>query len=121
MSAQLSLAAASVYTLSAGRIGAAAAVVVGLTGVFLGWRALARPTGGRSKAGAAMVAGVISLALGGLVVVTSDGSVGTGNGLGGAIVALLVGLIATALGGLALARRHGGQETSATRGRIDAS
>lgn len=51
-----------------------------------------------------MVAGLISMALGGLVAATADGGLGTGNGLGGAYVALLVGLVGTALGGLALAR-----------------
>ena len=34
----------------------------------------------------------------------SDGGVGTGNGLGGGIVAMIVGLLGMALGGLALAR-----------------
>ena len=35
---------------------------------------------------------------------TSPGGIGTGNGLGGAIVAMVVGLIGMVLGGLALAR-----------------
>jgi Family of unknown function (DUF6223) len=38
------------------------------------------------------------------VVATSDGGIGTGNGLAGAVVALVVGLVGAALGGLALAR-----------------
>src|SRR6266498_3718365 len=41
---------------------------------------------------------------GGLVVATSPGGIGTGNGLGGAIVAMVVELIGMVLGGLALAR-----------------
>jgi hypothetical protein len=103
-------AAASAYTMSAGRLGAALAAALGLIGVIIGGLALARPGGrfgsgnGRRGAVAALAAGVIGIAVGGLVVATSDGGIGTGNGLGGAIVALVVGLIAMALGGLALAR-----------------
>ena len=52
----------------------------------------------------ALVLGPIGLVLGGLVVATADGGLGTGNGLGGGIVAMMVGLIGMALGGLALAR-----------------
>jgi hypothetical protein len=48
--------------------------------------------------------GPIGLIIGGLVVGTADGGLGTGNGLGGGIIAMLVGLIGMALGGLALAR-----------------
>ncbi|MFC9607393.1 DUF6223 family protein [Streptomyces niveus] len=108
---------ASVYAMSAGRLGATVAALVGLTGVVVGGLALARPTGrfgtgagrfgtgaGRLGAFVATVAGLIAMALGGLVVATSDSGIGTGNGRGGAFVALLVGLIGTALGGLALAR-----------------
>jgi hypothetical protein len=46
-----------------------------------------------------------AVAVGALVAVTADGGLGTGNGLGGSIVAMFVGLIATTVGGLALARR----------------
>ena len=69
-------AAASVYTMSPGRIGAVVAAVVGLIG----------------------------MALGGLHLATSTGGFGTGSGRAGAIVAVVVGLIGTALGGLVLAR-----------------
>ncbi|WP_200207803.1 DUF6223 family protein [Micromonospora coerulea] len=101
-------AAVSVYTMSAGRLGASVAALLGLTGVIIGGLALARPTSGigtgRLGASMALVAGVIGIALGGLVVATSDSGIGTGNGRGGAYVALVVGLIAMVLGGLALAR-----------------
>jgi hypothetical protein len=102
-------AAASIYAMSSGRLGATVAAVLGLIGVVIGGLALARPAGrfgtgsGRLGAVVALAAGLIAMALGGLVVATSDGGIGTGNGLGGAIVALVVGLIAMVLGGLALA------------------
>jgi hypothetical protein len=101
--------AVSVYTMSAGRLGAVAAGLVGLTGVVIGGLAL-RSAGrigtgnGRLGAIVALVAGLIGTALGGLVVVTADGGIGTGNGLGGGIVALVVGLIGVVIGGLALGR-----------------
>ncbi len=103
-------AAASVYDMSSGRLGAIVAAVLGLIGVVIGGLALTRPAGrfgtgsGRLGAIVALAAGLIGMALGGLVVATADGGIGTGNGLGGAIVALVVGLIAVVLGGLALAR-----------------
>jgi hypothetical protein len=103
-------AAAGVYSMSSGRLGAIVAAVLGLTGVIIGWLALARPTSrigignGRGGAFMALAAGLIGIALGGLVVATSDGGIGTGNGRGGAYVAVVVGLIGIVLGGLALAR-----------------
>jgi hypothetical protein len=103
-------AAASVYTMSSGRLGSTVAGVLGLIGVVVGGLALARPasrvgTGsGRLGAIVALAAGLTGMALGGLVAATADGAVGSGNGLGGAFVALVIGLIATVLGGLALAR-----------------
>ncbi|MFD9516299.1 DUF6223 family protein [Streptomyces sp. NPDC059979] len=101
--------AASLFTMSAGRLGATVAALVGLTGVVIGGRA-ARSAGRMgagsrpSRASLALVAGLIAMALGGLVVATSDSGIGTGNGRGGAFVALMVGLISMVLGGLALAR-----------------
>jgi hypothetical protein len=102
--------AASVYTMSPGRIGAMVAAVVGLVGAVAGGLALARSAGrigtgnGRRGAIVALVLGPIGLVIGGLVVATADGGLGTGNGLGGGIVAIMVGLIGMALGGLALTR-----------------
>jgi hypothetical protein len=87
------------------------AVVVGLIGAVIGGRALARTVGhtaggnrGRRGAIIALVLSPIGLFIGGLVVATAHGGVGTGGGLGGAVVAMMVGLIGMALGGLALAR-----------------
>jgi hypothetical protein len=101
--------AVSVYTMTPERIAASVAGVVGLIGVVIGGRALARSTGrigAGSRRGAivALVLGPIGLVIGGLVVATADGGLGTGNGLGGGIVAMMVGLIGMALGGLALTR-----------------
>ncbi|MDO3705689.1 DUF6223 family protein [Micromonospora sp. C28SCA-DRY-2] len=100
--------AADVYTMSAGRLGASVAAVLGLAGAIVGGLALARPAGrlgaGRLGARVSLVAGLLGIALGGLVVATSDSGIGTGNGRGGAYLALLVGLVAVVLGGLALAR-----------------
>jgi Family of unknown function (DUF6223) len=95
-------AAASVYAMSPGRIGAIVAAVVGLVGAVIGGRALARSA--RRGAIVALVLGPIGLLMGGLVVATAGGGLGTGHGLGGGIVAMIVGLIGMALGGLALAR-----------------
>ncbi|MEU0831658.1 DUF6223 family protein [Streptomyces sp. NPDC005969] len=104
--------AASVYTLSAGRIGASMAALVGILGAVNGGLALARRTGQghigtwarRNGAVTALVAGLIAVVVGGSVAATADGGLGTGNGLGGAYVAMLVGLIAVTLGWLARSR-----------------
>ncbi|MFI8914627.1 DUF6223 family protein [Streptomyces sp. NPDC053513] len=98
--------AASVYTLSVGRVASSMAALVGLLGAVNGGLALARTAGrGRLRAWArrngsvtALVAGPIAVAVGTVVAVTADGGLGTGNGLGGAYVAVLVGLAAVALG-----------------------
>ncbi|MFF5261530.1 DUF6223 family protein [Actinomadura viridis] len=99
---------AAAYTMSSGRILASVAALAGLIGVVVGGLALARPTGrfgnGRRGAVVAVAGGLIGMALGGVAAATSEGAVGSGNGLGGAFVAMGVGLIAVVIGGLALAR-----------------
>ena len=103
-------AAASVYTMSPGRIGSSVATVVGLIGAIIGGLALVRSGGrigtgnGRRGAIVALVLGPIGLVIGGLVVATAEGGLGTGHGFAGGIVAMMVGLIGMALGGLALTR-----------------
>lgn len=105
--------AASVYTVSVGRVGASLAALVGLLGAINGGLALARPARQghittwvrRNGAATALMTGLIAMVVGGSVAATADGGLGTGNGLGGAYVALLVGLIAIALGWLARSRR----------------
>ncbi len=98
----LQLVAASVYTLSPGRIGAMLAGVIELIGVIAGARALAR--GARRGAIAALALGPIALVVGMTVVATAKGGLGTGNGLGGGVVAIVIGLIGMTLGALALSR-----------------
>lgn len=107
---------ASTLAMSSGRVASSLAAVVGLIGIVVGGRALARSSGrsgsdadivatdGRGRAPAAVVLGLISVIVGGLTVATADGGVGSGNGLGGAVVAMVLGLIAIVLGGLARAR-----------------
>jgi hypothetical protein len=95
----LAAAAVNVYTMTQGRFAASAAVLVGLIAAVSGKRAT-----GRRGAVAALVLGSFSLLVGGLVVATAPGGLGTGNGLGGGVVAMVVGLIGIALGGMALAR-----------------
>ncbi|MEV4947299.1 DUF6223 family protein [Streptomyces sp. NPDC053755] len=101
--------AADVLAMSGGRLGSLLAGLVGLAGVAAGtWalRSAGRTTAGfaRSRAVVALVAGAIAMALGALVVATSDTGIGTGNGRGGAFVALAVGLTSLVLGGLARTR-----------------
>ncbi len=102
--------ATSVYTMSAGRMGALAGGLLGLAGLIAGGLALVRPhsrigvASGRLGATIALVAGLIGIGLGALVAATSDSGIGTGNGRGGAYVALVVGTISLVLGGVALTR-----------------
>jgi hypothetical protein len=100
--------AATVYTMTPERIAASTAAVVGLIAAVIGGLALVRSVRignhGRRWAIVALVLGPIGLGIGGLVVATADGGVGTGNGVAGGVVAMMLGLIGTALGGLALAR-----------------
>jgi len=99
------LASAGAYTLSAGRIGAIAAALIGLTGAIVGALAFARSRDvRRRRAIIALVLAPIGAVIGALVVATADGGIGTGNGLGGGIVAMMVSLIGIALGTLALRR-----------------
>ena len=95
-------AAVSVSTMSAGRIGAIVAGVLGLISVIVGGLALRRRE--RRPSVTALILGPIGLILGTGVVVTADGGLGTGTGLGGGVVAMIVGTIGSALGVLARTR-----------------
>ncbi|MFT7841199.1 DUF6223 family protein [Saccharothrix sp. BKS2] len=105
--------AADAYAMGAGRTAALPAGLLGLAGVVLGWRAVSRA--GRGGAVAAVVSGVAGAVLGGVVVVTAEGGLGTGNGLGGGVVAAVVGLVGAVLGGLALARARRAAAAGASR------
>ncbi len=101
-------ASANAYILTPKRVMASGAAVTGLIAAVIGALALTRSVGGagngRRGAIVALVLGPIGLAMGGLVVATADGGIGTGNGLAGGIVAIVVGLVGTTMGGLALVR-----------------
>ncbi|GAA4897206.1 DUF6223 family protein [Streptomyces coeruleoprunus] len=102
-------AAASVYTVSVGRVGASLSALVGLLGALSGALALTRSTrqgrvgtwARRNGSLTALAAGLVAVAVGGVVAATADGGLGTGNGLGGAYFAVLLGLLALTLGWLA--------------------
>jgi hypothetical protein len=101
--------APGVFYLSSGRLGAIAAGLIGLTGVVSGVRALRserRAGNGTRGFPVALVAGPLAVVLGGWVVATAPGGVGTGNGLGGAVVGVVLGLIAIGLGGLSSLRQR---------------
>jgi hypothetical protein len=101
--------ATTVYSITPERVAASTAAVAGLFAVIIGALAVARSVrriGNHVRRGAivALVLGPIGLVIGGLVVATADGGVGTGNGVAGGVVAMILGLIGSVLGGLALAR-----------------
>ena len=104
-------ASANAYTMTPKRFVASGGVAAGLVGAAIGALALTRSAGragiGRRRGIAALVLGPIALVMGGLVVATADGGIGTGNGLAGGIVAIVVGLMGTSAGAVALVRsRH---------------
>ncbi|MFJ8554199.1 DUF6223 family protein [Streptomyces sp. NPDC093676] len=97
------------YTLTAARLWASSAALLGLAGAVIGGLALARSArhiGNSGKRGAvvALVSGLIAVLNGALNLAVADGGPGTGNGVVGGALALVLGLVAMALGGLALAR-----------------
>lgn len=108
----VSLAHASVAAggITAGRAQSLVGLAVGLIGVIMGGRALARSAGGkrRGRGIVALIAGLLGMVLSGLHLATATGAIGTGSGKLGSIVALVVGLIGVALGGLAIARARRG-------------
>ena len=102
----LASAAAATRDITAGRALSLAGLAVGLVSVILGWRALARATGGqrRSRGLAALIVGCLGVAMTGWHLATMTGAIGTGSGKLGGFVALAVGLIGSALGGVAVGR-----------------
>ncbi|TDP38778.1 DUF6223 family protein [Nocardia ignorata] len=100
--ASAATALAASYGMSSGRLVASSAAVIGLLGVLAGGWALARPAA--TRAVFALVAGLIAIVGGAWVVATAEGGLGTGNGLGGGVVAIVFGLASVVVGGLSLAR-----------------
>jgi hypothetical protein len=104
--------AMTVYGLTARRLWASMAAMLGLLGVIVGVTALSR-RGSRLGTAAqrlalivALVAGLIAVINGGLNLAVATGGPGSGNGVVGAAAALVLGVIALILGGLGLARRR---------------
>ncbi|MEV4604264.1 DUF6223 family protein [Amycolatopsis sp. NPDC049253] len=112
--AQVSLQSADVgaYTLTAARLWATAAALLGLVGAVIGGRALARSlrrigSGGKRAAIVSLASGLTAVVVGALNLAVADGGPGTGNGVIGGAAALVLGLLAIVLGGLVAARsRH---------------
>src|SRR5215470_3092220 len=102
----------TVYGLTARRLWATIAAMLGLLGVTVGglavtWRASRLGTAReRIAIIVAVVAGFIAVINGGLNLAVATGGPGTGNGVVGAAAALVLGLTALALGGVGLARRR---------------
>ncbi|MGP3920216.1 DUF6223 family protein [Nonomuraea sp. 10N515B] len=101
------------YALTSGRLVPTVVALIALAGVVVGGLALARPGGrfgqSRTAANAALTAGLVSVAGGGVWAATTAGTgFGTGNGFAGALVAVMLGLVSLALGGLVRARARNG-------------
>ena len=99
-------AAPGVLAVTSGRFASLVASLIAITGVVMGVRAVRAVRGSV----AAIVAGLIGLALGASVVANATSGIGTGSGVAGAIVAMVFGGTALVLGGIALvrSRRHAG-------------
>jgi len=104
--------AVTVYGLTARRLWASIAALLGLLGVIVGGLALTRRAArletapDRLAIAVALVAGLIAIINGGLNVIVATGGPGTGNGVVGGAAALVLGLTALMLGGIGLARRR---------------
>ncbi|MEU6658300.1 DUF6223 family protein [Streptomyces sp. NPDC046821] len=92
---QLQSAAVGAYTLTAARLWATSAALLGLAGVIVGVRALRRAGNGSVVA---LATGLIATVVGALNLAVADGGPGTGNGVVGGALAVLLGLLAMELG-----------------------
>ena len=97
------LTAAADYAPGSGRFNSMVALLLGLSSVVLAVLALVRGAGPRQTT-AATVVGLAGALVAGVHLATSSGSVGSGDGRGGAVVALVVGLVGAGLGAHALVR-----------------
>jgi hypothetical protein len=104
--------AVTVYGLTARRLWATLAAMLGLLGAIVGGLALTRRAGRLGTASkqlaimVALVAGLIAVINGGLNLAVATGGPGTGNGVVGGAAALVLGLTALTFGALGLARRR---------------
>lgn len=103
----------TVYGLTARRLWATIAAMLGLLGVIVGGLALTRRAGRRLGTAperlaiiVAFAAGLIAVINGGLNLAVATGGPGTGNGVVGGAAALVLGLTALTIGALGLARRR---------------
>lgn len=97
----------SILAVSAGRFGATVSAFVGLAGLVVAVRAL-RQAGRVDISRPALTSiglGVVGTVGGVVYALTADGGLGTGNGLGGAVVATVLGPLAVLAGGLAAGRQ----------------
>ncbi|MEU4422442.1 DUF6223 family protein [Actinoplanes sp. NPDC024001] len=103
------------YEVGSGRLVPTVVAVLGLASVIIGWRAVFRP--GAPGAWAAMLAGLFSVAVGGVHAANAAGGLGTGNGLAGAVIAVGLGVLGAACGVIAVtrARRRAGEAAAARR------
>lgn len=96
--------------LTTGRLWSIVAGLIGLTGIIIGRLALIRSarriSSARSMSIAAIVLGLISIAISLLHLASTTGGFGTGKGRAGAIVAIVLGLVSIIIGWRALARSH---------------
>jgi hypothetical protein len=94
--------ATTVDGVTARRLWATAAVVLGLAGLVAGRLALSRPV--KLRVIVALAAGLTAAFNGGLNLAVANGGPGSGNGVVGGAAAFVLGLTALMLGGLGLAR-----------------
>lgn len=88
------------------RLVATAGALAALVAAIVGGLSAARATVGRGRRGmiVALVLGSLGLITGLFIIMTADGGLGTGNGVGGGYVAIVLSLIGIALAGLTLFR-----------------
>ena len=95
------LVTAVAYGLTTGRTLTLVAISFGVLGVVLGARALRAARLSPATGGAS----IVSVGIGGWILLTADGGPGSGSGVVGAVLAMLLGAVGMVLGGLAH-RRH---------------
>lgn len=96
------------FQLTPRRLAASVAALAGFGGlVSAGLAMRGQPGRAERRSRVALIVGSTSATLGLLVVLTAQGGLGTGQGLGGGVVALLLGLSSVALSAVARARAGG--------------